>query len=167
MHAAAAQIGHWYLARDGQQYGPITDLELGKMVELRHLHPDDFLWREGFEDWVEARRIPGLLAPTPPLPPPLDPRPRGEPTHPATPAPVDRAEDNHDPRVPNETLSQTTTETIIEGGSFKLSTLFYIILGLLFPLWPISLPVFWYLAYRSYLRPSRQTVRVVRAAPGN
>ena len=44
----------WYLARDGQQYGPLTDPELAKFVELGHLQPTDLLWREGFPDWRPA-----------------------------------------------------------------------------------------------------------------
>jgi len=31
--------------------------------------------------------------------------------------------------------------------SFK--TIMFFVLGLIFPLWPISLPLFWYLAFRS------------------
>ncbi len=44
----------WYLARDGQQYGPLSDPELAKFVELGHLQPTDLLWREGFSDWRPA-----------------------------------------------------------------------------------------------------------------
>jgi len=47
----------WYLARDGQQYGPLTDPELAKFVELGHLQPTDLLWREGFPDWRPALSV--------------------------------------------------------------------------------------------------------------
>jgi GYF domain 2 len=47
----------WYLARDGQQYGPLTDPELAKFVELGHLQPTDLLWREGFSDWRPALAV--------------------------------------------------------------------------------------------------------------
>lgn len=40
----------WYLARDGQQFGPLSDVELTKFVELGHLRPTDLLWRQGFAD---------------------------------------------------------------------------------------------------------------------
>jgi len=36
------------------------------------------------------------------------------------------------------------------ADTFKFSTVIWIIAGLLIPLWPISLPVCWFLAYRSY-----------------
>ena len=47
----------WYLARDGQQYGPLTDPELAKFVELGHLQPTDLLWREGFPEWRPALAV--------------------------------------------------------------------------------------------------------------
>ena len=39
-----------------------------------------------------------------------------------------------------------------QANSFTFSTIVFIILGLIVPIWPISLPFFWYLAYRSYKR---------------
>src|SRR5262245_58623695 len=53
MSAQASQT-QWYLARDGQQYGPLSDAELAKFIELGHLQPNDLLWREGFPDWRPA-----------------------------------------------------------------------------------------------------------------
>ena len=53
MTAPASQI-QWYLAREGQQYGPLSDAELAKFIELGHLQPNDLLWREGFPDWRPA-----------------------------------------------------------------------------------------------------------------
>jgi hypothetical protein len=53
MSAPISQI-QWYLARDGQQYGPLSEVELRKFIELGHLQPTDLLWREGFPDWRPA-----------------------------------------------------------------------------------------------------------------
>lgn len=39
-----------------------------------------------------------------------------------------------------------------QSNTFKFSTFIYIVLGLIVPLWPFSLPFFWYLAYKSYKR---------------
>jgi hypothetical protein len=68
----------WYLAREGQQYGPLSDMELAKFVELGHLQPSDLLWREGFPDWRPAmvvfpQRKPSGLRPMPraPVMPPV------------------------------------------------------------------------------------------------
>ena len=37
-----------------------------------------------------------------------------------------------------------------QRNTFSFATVLFIILGLIVPFWPISLPLFWYLAYRSY-----------------
>jgi GYF domain 2 len=54
-----AQALHWYIARDGQQHGPISDAEMKKFVELGHLDPYDLLWRDGIPSWYPAL---GLLS---------------------------------------------------------------------------------------------------------
>src|SRR5215475_12728719 len=69
MSSPAAQT-QWYIARDGQQYGPLSEAELGRFVDLGHLQPTDLLWREGFPDWRPAMvvfppRAPGLRQPSP------------------------------------------------------------------------------------------------------
>lgn len=67
--------GEWYLSRDGQSHGPVTDEELRKLVELGHLRPTDYVWRDGFQSWLPASEVPGLLAPSPGTPPPFATRP--------------------------------------------------------------------------------------------
>jgi hypothetical protein len=47
----------WYLAREGQQYGPLSDAELRKFVELGHMRPNDLLWRHGFPEWRPAANV--------------------------------------------------------------------------------------------------------------
>jgi hypothetical protein len=62
----------WYLAREGQQYGPLTNVEMQKLIELGHLRATDLVWRQGFPDWRPAAVVfplrPAPL-PTPPGPP--------------------------------------------------------------------------------------------------
>jgi len=52
--ALASSTVEWYLARDGKEYGPLSDLELLKFVDLGHLKLNDLLWREGFSEWRPA-----------------------------------------------------------------------------------------------------------------
>ena len=61
----AAQM--WHLARGKQQRVLVTDHELRLLAQQRRLHPEDLLWRRGFDGWRTAFSIPGLLTP-PPLP---------------------------------------------------------------------------------------------------
>ena len=53
----------WFLARDGQQFGPVSDVEFRKLVELGHLKPADLVWREGLPDWQAAGEIMAQLMP--------------------------------------------------------------------------------------------------------
>ncbi len=61
----------WFLGRDGKQYGPITDREMQKLVELGHLRPGDLVWKQGLADWMPAHKLfPPKAAPAPPPPAP-------------------------------------------------------------------------------------------------
>jgi hypothetical protein len=86
MAGTAPQV-EWYLARGGQQYGPLSDLEMRKFVDLGHLRPGDLLWRTGFSDWRPGSDIfPQLNNAKPqPMAPPASPR-TGPPTRTAQPA---------------------------------------------------------------------------------
>jgi hypothetical protein len=52
--SAPASPAQWYLARDGKQFGPISEAEMTKLVEQGHLQPNDLVWRDGFSDWRPA-----------------------------------------------------------------------------------------------------------------
>jgi len=47
----------WHLVRDGKPYGPLSDLEFFKFIELGHLEPNDLLWRDGFKGWQSANVV--------------------------------------------------------------------------------------------------------------
>jgi hypothetical protein len=47
----------WYLARGGQQYGPLSESEMRKFIELGHLRPTDLVWSQGFKDWQPAKVV--------------------------------------------------------------------------------------------------------------
>ncbi len=51
------QAIEWYLAREGQQHGPINDTELQKVIEFGYLKPTDLVWRQGMADWAPAATI--------------------------------------------------------------------------------------------------------------
>jgi hypothetical protein len=82
MSAPASQT-QWYLARDGQQFGPLSDAELARFIELGHLQPTDLLWRDGFPDWRPAMVVfPPARRPAAPRPAPSM-RPAPAPVQPA------------------------------------------------------------------------------------
>lgn len=64
----------WYIARDGKQHGPLTDVEMRTFVGHSYLRPSDLLWRPGMADWQPAPQVfPAAFqqpqpAPAPPQP---------------------------------------------------------------------------------------------------
>ena len=54
----------WYLLRDGQVFGPVTDAQLAQSAAAGRVFPTDQLNVAGQPDWFAASAVPGLL-PTP------------------------------------------------------------------------------------------------------
>lgn len=54
MEGVGREPRDWYLARDGRQYGPITQRELIALQGIGELRPNDLLWREGWQTWQAA-----------------------------------------------------------------------------------------------------------------
>lgn len=50
----------WYIARDGKQYGPVSDGDIVQLIQNRELFDGDYLWRQGFDNWLPAAQIPEL-----------------------------------------------------------------------------------------------------------
>lgn len=47
----------WYLSRNGQQFGPISNTKLDEFRSAGKLVATDLLWREGWPDWVPASKF--------------------------------------------------------------------------------------------------------------
>lgn len=61
----------WYIAREGQQHGPLSDAEMRLFVESGHLKPADLVWNQEMPDWQPATSVfPPKTATAPPTPPP-------------------------------------------------------------------------------------------------
>lgn len=76
----------WYIARDGKQHGPLSDVEMRTFVAQGHLRPTDLIWRPGFADWRPAPAVFPFPAPEPapaPTPGPAFNQPAARPTGPA------------------------------------------------------------------------------------
>jgi len=59
----AERVGpSWYLCRDGQQLGPLTDQELSLFAKGGNFQPADLLWTQGLDSWKPADAIFGLTA---------------------------------------------------------------------------------------------------------
>lgn len=84
----ADQSFEWYLARDGQQHGPISAAEMSKIIEMGYLLPTDLVWRQGLADWQAASvAFPPKAAPETPAPPVTPQPPSRSPVAPSTKGP--------------------------------------------------------------------------------
>jgi GYF domain 2 len=63
----------WYIAREGKQHGPLTDIEMRTFVAHSYLRPSDLIWRPGMAEWLPAPQIfpavfpAAVAAPAPPV----------------------------------------------------------------------------------------------------
>lgn len=56
MTAQANDI-QWYIARDGKQHGPLTDIEMRTFVAHSYLRLSDLVWRPGMPEWQPAPNV--------------------------------------------------------------------------------------------------------------
>ena len=125
----------WYLARDGQQFGPISEAEMAKLVELGHLQPTDLLWRDGFPDWRPAMVVfppHGLAPPRAPMrgPPGAGPAARPADELLADPAPVGRrsargqemADEEHRPRRGARVVALLLLVALLAGAAGRATS---------------------------------------------
>jgi hypothetical protein len=47
----------WYIARDGKQHGPLTDVEMRTFVAHNYLRLSDLIWRPGMPEWQTAPTV--------------------------------------------------------------------------------------------------------------
>ena len=59
----------WYIAREGKQHGPLTEVEMRTFVAHSYLRPSDLIWRAGMPDWLPAPTVfPAIFQPANPAP---------------------------------------------------------------------------------------------------
>lgn len=47
----------WFIARNGNQHGPLTDDQFRSITHQGQLLPGDLIWREGLTDWIPAAQF--------------------------------------------------------------------------------------------------------------
>lgn len=63
----SARVGVvWYFARGDDERGPFTEPQMRSLIGAGRVLENDLVWKEGMPDWVCARDVPGLVAPSPP-----------------------------------------------------------------------------------------------------
>jgi GYF domain 2 len=77
---APTNDAQWYIARDGKQHGPLTDVEMKTFVGHNYLRPTDLIWKAGMPDWQPAPQVfAGLFQPPAPSAAPPAPQPTHQP----------------------------------------------------------------------------------------
>lgn len=118
----------WYIARDGKQHGPLTDIEMRTFVAHNYLRPGDLIWRPGMAEWMPAPQVfPAVFpAATAPQPAPITQQPSGP--SPQGSAPIESDFDDAEAEelpTPPSTLRRLVTAaaviTVIGGGAFALA----------------------------------------------
>jgi hypothetical protein len=51
----------WYFADGDEERGPVTEAQIRALIGTGNLKADDLVWREGMDDWLPAREMPGLF----------------------------------------------------------------------------------------------------------
>lgn len=118
----------WYIARDGKQHGPLTDIEMRTFVAHSYLRPGDLIWRPGMSEWMPAPQVfpSAFPAPAAPEPAPVVQQAR-QPALQNTP-PIETDFENGEAEEfvpPPSTLRRLMTAaaviTVIGGGAFALA----------------------------------------------
>lgn len=55
----------WYIARDGKQHGPLTDIEMRTFVAHNYLRVTDLIWKPGMTEWTLAPAVFPAVFPDP------------------------------------------------------------------------------------------------------
>lgn len=58
MTAETVQAEGWYISRDGEMDGPLSDADMRGAIGRGAVKPEHLVWRDGMALWVEAREIP-------------------------------------------------------------------------------------------------------------
>ena len=52
----------WFYAQNGQQFGPVAEADIRRMVSTGELEASDLIWSEGFEKWTPAGETAGFAS---------------------------------------------------------------------------------------------------------
>lgn len=65
------EILEWYYVQKGNRVGPVSEQKIIKLFSDSIIFPEDLVWKNGFESWVELRNS-GIVLPKSDCPPPLE-----------------------------------------------------------------------------------------------
>ena len=51
---------NWHYAEQGQQIGPVDDVQLAELVRIGKVNADTLVWRDGLADWMPYSQVQGV-----------------------------------------------------------------------------------------------------------
>ena len=66
-----APAHHYFAVLDGKQVGPLSDVELIRLMQNAQISKDTLIWRPGLSQWQALQNVPDALRLLALLPPPL------------------------------------------------------------------------------------------------
>jgi GYF domain 2 len=127
----------WYIARDGKQHGPLTDIEMRTFVAHSYLRPQDLIWRPGMAEWLPAPQVfPAVFqaaapapvaaapvsAPQPVAPMQTSPSSQGASAHTSDFDAADSADAKPRRGVGRQLATAAAVISVIGGGAFAFAT---------------------------------------------
>jgi hypothetical protein len=62
----------WYIAREGEVAGPVSQAEFAEFLRRGHLRPTDLIWYDGLDDWASGADLLAQMDVEPATAPPRD-----------------------------------------------------------------------------------------------
>jgi len=51
-------MADWFYGKDGTQHGPVSDQEIGELIQSGQIDGTTIIWREGMADWLPLSQVP-------------------------------------------------------------------------------------------------------------
>ena len=59
-------MADWFYGKDGTQHGPVSDQEIGGLIQSGQIDGTTIIWREGMADWLPVSQVPEFQTTVPP-----------------------------------------------------------------------------------------------------
>ncbi len=51
----------FYIMLDGKQLGPLSEAEVGQLIQQKKITKETYVWKVGMKDWATAENVPEVL----------------------------------------------------------------------------------------------------------
>lgn len=120
-------MDQWHYAKGGQQYGPITLVELQGLLRNGGLDPaNDLVWNPAMPDWLPASRVPALSGGDPPAHAAAGMEPAHPFAYPTAGGGVEEIVTGSEPIIPTACVKRAFDLTVKNIGPILLATVIFV-----------------------------------------